>query len=251
MEVASRAALVTGAGSGIGRASAVALAAAGAGSVVVADIDVAGGEETAALVRKAGAESLFVPADVADPGQLRSLFATAAERFGPPAIVHNNAGLVCGDPAWPDTSVERIHQMVNVNFGAMAIGTRLAIDTMMGSGGGAIVNTASVAALSPMPNDPVYAATKAGVVMFTQSCAALRDQGIRVNAVLPGMVDTPILAKTGDGEKPAEWLRPMLDLVVLLQPEDVARAVLSLIQDDSKAGETMLVMNEFVQAAQS
>jgi NAD(P)-dependent dehydrogenase (short-subunit alcohol dehydrogenase family) len=251
VDVANRIALVTGAAGGIGRASALALARAGAAAVAVADIDVEGGEETAALIRAAGADSQFVKTDVGELGQLRSLFGTVQDRFGLPAIVHNNAGLVCGQPEWPETSIERIHQMVNVNFGAMAIGTRLAVDAMSMRGGGAIVNTASVAALSPMPNDPVYAATKAGVVMFTQSCAALRDRGIRVNAVLPGMVDTAIIAKTGDGEKPAEWLRPMLDLVVLLRPEDVARAVLSLVEDDSKAGETMLVMNEFVQPAQS
>ena len=251
MEITGRVALVTGAASGIGRASALALARAGAAAVAIADVDKAGGEETAALVQAAGARPLFVPTDVAEPAQLEALFAAVGDRLGAPTIVHNNAGIVCGDPCWPAIPVAKIHQMVGINLGAMLIGTRLAIDVMLAGGGGAVVNTASVAALSPMPKDPVYAATKAGVVMFTQSCAELRHDGIRVNAVLPGIVDTPIIGKTGDGETPADWLKSMLALVVMLSPDQIADAVVSLIADDTKAGETVIVMNEFAQPAAS
>jgi NAD(P)-dependent dehydrogenase (short-subunit alcohol dehydrogenase family) len=132
------------------------------------------------------------------------------------------------------------------------IGTSIGIEILSQSGGGTIVNTASIAALSPMPNDPVYAATKAAVVLFTQSCAEVaKTHGVRVNAVLPGMVDTSMITKTGDGETAAEWLAPMLGMVDLLDPARIADAVAAFIDDDTKAGQTTIVMNELRQAGAS
>lgn len=243
MDLHGKVALVTGAATGIGRASALALAGAGASAVVVADVDAAGGDETAALVRAAGADALFLRADVSDPEALVELFDTAEARVGGLDVVHNNAGLVSGNPPWPGTSLEVIHRVVTVNvFGTFA-GTRLAIDALRRRGGGAIVNTASVAGLAPMPTDAVYAATKAAVILFTQSCAELAAEGIRVNAVLPGIVDTSMLGKTGDGAEPAAWLSPVLGMIELLRPDEVAAAVLDLVADDTKAGQTVTVMN--------
>ena len=110
--------------------------------------------------------------------------------------------------------------------------------------GGAVVNTASIAGLGPMPMDPVYAATKAGVILFTQSCAMLNEtEKGRVNAVLPGMVDTPIIGKTGDGTTPAKWLEGAIAATKMLAPEDIAAAVVGYIKDDSKAGDTQVVAN--------
>lgn len=246
MELTGTVALITGAGSGIGRASALSFAGAGCAAVVIGDVDVAAGEATAALVERAGARAAFLPVDVSDQASLTAFFEAAETRFGGLDVVHNNAGLVSGNPPWPDTPIERIHQLVNVNvFGTFA-GTRLAIDALRRRGGGAIVNTASVAGLAPMATDAVYAATKAAVILFTQSCAEVaKSDGIRVNAVLPGIVDTSMVAKTGDGERPADWLTPMLGMLHLLDPRTVAEAVIGLIRDDARAGETVIVANEF------
>lgn len=246
MDIRSKVALVTGAASGIGRASALGLAHRGAAAVLVADVDGDGGEETAALVKDAGADAVFVRTDVTDPVSFAAAFSTATDRFGRLDIVHNNAGIVSGDPPWPDTPIEVIQRVVSVNALGPMLGTKLGIDVLSRSGGGAIVNTASIAALSPLPNDPVYAATKAAIVLFTQSCAEVaKTHGVRVNAVLPGMVDTSMIPKTGDGSRPAEWLAPMLGMIDLLDPVRVADAVAAFVEDDTKAGQTTIVMNDF------
>lgn len=242
MEIDGKVAVVTGGASGIGRATAEALAEAGA-AVVIADIDDAGGRDTVEAIKAGGGAALFVLADVTDIDALRSVFEAAAVEFGGIDIVHNNAGMVGGEPPWPDTPPERLARCVALNLGATIVGTQLAVEHLRRRGGGVVVNTASIAAEVPMPDDPMYAATKAGVVSFTKSCARLaQTHGIRVNAVLPAMVDTPMLNRTGDGTKPAAWLEPMLEVMTLLSPREVADAILALIRDESAAGETRMVL---------
>jgi NAD(P)-dependent dehydrogenase (short-subunit alcohol dehydrogenase family) len=104
-----------------------------------------------------------------------------------------------------------------------------------------IVNTASLAALYPMAVDPIYSATKAGVTMFTRACAQHAEAGIRVNAVLPGLVDTPLLPKSGDGVRWADWAYASRDFMGLMGPEVVADAVLDLVHDDAAVAEERVV----------
>jgi NAD(P)-dependent dehydrogenase (short-subunit alcohol dehydrogenase family) len=244
MDIKGKIVVVTGAGSGIGRASAVAFAAGGAAGVAIADVDAGGADETAALVKDAGADALIVATDVSVPDEVGALFAEVERRWGGVDIVHNNAGLASGDPPWPGTSVERMRTVLNVNVGGVFYGTRLAVNHLQRRGGGAVVNTASVAGLAPMPDDAVYAATKAAVISFTQSCAPLKaSHNICVNAVLPGVVDTPMIAKTGDGTRKAAWLSAVLgDAEIALKPQHVAEAVIALVRDDTKAGETIVLI---------
>ena len=247
MDIQGKVALVTGASSGIGRATAVALAAEGA-AVAVADIDRAGGEETVRAIAGADGRASFFEADVATPAGIAGLFASVEAAYGGIDIVHNNAGIMTGDaPGWPDASMEKIHLVVGVNVAGVMMGTLAAVHALRKRGGGAVVNTASVAAFGPMPFDPIYAATKAAVLSFTQSCAMLAEtENIRVNTVLPGMVDTPIIAKTGDGVTPAAWLRPALEATTMLRPEDIAASVLDFVRDDSRAGQAELVASNGV-----
>jgi NAD(P)-dependent dehydrogenase (short-subunit alcohol dehydrogenase family) len=243
MEISGRVALVTGAGNGIGRATALALAGAGA-AVVVVDIDLPGAESTATEIRAAGGEAQAVRADVSLPDHVRAAFAHAEAAFGGVDIVHNNAGLVSGEPVWPDGSLERMMKVIAVNLGGVAMGTQEGIRALRRRGGGVIVNTASIAALGPMPLDPVYSATKAAVVRITESCAPLASEGIRVNAVLPGVVDTDMTHRhTGDGTRPASWLVPVLATTSLLSADDIASAVLDLVRDDEAVAVAKVVGN--------
>jgi NAD(P)-dependent dehydrogenase (short-subunit alcohol dehydrogenase family) len=232
VQIEGKVAVVTGAGSGIGRATARALASAGA-TVVVADVDEAGGSETVGLVHDGGGEAAFRRTDVSEPRSLEATFTAAEADYGGLDIVHNNAGLVCGEPLWPDITPETLLRVMSVNLGGVVVGTRLAVPAMRRRGGGAIVNTASMAALFPLTPDPIYSATKAGVAMFTRACAPLAEEGIRVNAVLPGLVDTPLLPKSGDGERWAEWAQLAEQVMGLLSPDHVADAVLDLVRDDT------------------
>jgi 3-oxoacyl-[acyl-carrier protein] reductase len=243
LEIVGKVAIVTGAARGIGRATAVALAAEGARAVVLADVRAALSEETAKLVRAAGAEALVLETDVAEVDALRRLIAKTEECFGGLHILHNNAGIGEGTTDWPDVPTERAGAIVDVNLRGVILGTRLALEPMRRSGGGAVVNTASGGAFVPLPPQAVYVATKAGIVHFTRSCKPLEDShGVRVSCVCPGLVATDMVQETGtDG--PAPWLQPIIDGVEMLSPEDIAASVVELIRDPKSAGEVVNVGN--------
>lgn len=241
MDISGKTAIVTGASSGIGRACAHALARAGA-SVLVADVDVDGGHDTVASIEDEGGRAGFAAVDVSVPGDLAAMFDAAEDRFEGVDILYNNAGIVCGEPLWPRTEPERLLRQVMVNLGAVVVGTRLAVDRMARRGGGCIVNTASLGALLPLSDEPAYSATKAGVVMFTRACAALEDtHKIRVNAVLPCLVETPLLAKSGDGTREASWAQLGRQVFTMVTPEEVADAMVEITRDDALAGHYRIV----------
>jgi len=245
VQLAGKVALVTGAGAGIGRASALGFAAAGA-SVVAVDLDEAAAIGTADRIRAAAGTAVAVQADVSLAADIYRMFDEATRVFGGVDIVHNNAGLISGEPLWPDGSLERVATVIAVNLGGVAMGTQQGIVELRKRGGGVIINTASVAALGPLPSDPVYSATKAGVVRIVESCVGFAAEGIRVNAVLPGMVDTDMTMKhTGDGTRPAVWLGPVLASIQLLDPAEIAAAVLELVLDDSVVGECRVIRNRY------
>jgi NAD(P)-dependent dehydrogenase (short-subunit alcohol dehydrogenase family) len=236
MDITGAVALVTGGGSGIGRATSEALAAEGA-RVAVVDVDEGGGKETVERIRAKGGEARFVQGDVSTPSGIAALFSAVVDALGVPTIVFNNAGIMTADtPGWPEATLERVHLVVSVNASGVIMGTRQAVEAMRGKGG-VVINTASTAALGPLPLDPVYASTKALVAHFTRSCAELATtHGVRVNAVLPGVTDTPILLKSGDGTKASDWVGAIMAEVEMIPPDAVARCVLGLIRDDSASG---------------
>jgi 3-oxoacyl-[acyl-carrier protein] reductase len=231
MELAGATAVVTGAGSGIGRASALAFAEAGA-SVLVADIAEEAGVETVQLIEKGGGRASFSRVDVTDPAQLSRMLDEAEQAFGGVDVVHNNAGIVCGEPHWPDTDVDTLLRQVTINLGAVVVGTRLAVPYLARRGGGAVVNTASMASVLPLAEEPAYSATKAGVLMFTRTCAPLEaTHKVRVTAVLPGLVETPLLQKSGDGDRAAAWVDMAKAIMGVEQPSEVAGVVVDLARD--------------------
>ncbi len=243
MDIQGKVALVTGAGSGIGRATALRLAREGA-SAVVADIDEAGGRESVRQIEAEGGRATFIRADVTDPKAVQAMFAFTEETFGGLDILHNNAGILTDRPRFPDAEPERWSRVLEVNLRGVIMGTQYGIDAMR-QRGGAIVQTASLAGIIGFATDPVYAATKAGVVMFTASLAPLNDElNIRVNCVCPGIVDTPMLERAREAPpEQEEQLAALMRDLPLIQPEEVADAVVEFIHDDSLAGRAMLIRN--------
>ena len=245
MDIQGKVALITGAGSGIGRATALRLAREGAALAIV-DIDDAGGRETVSQIEAADGRAAFVRADVTSPADARSMIAFAEEAFGGLDILHNNAGIISAPSSFPDAEPERWIPVLEINLRGVILGTQFGIQAMRKRGGGAIVNTASMAGIGyGFPPDPVYAASKGGVVLFTASLAPLKDElNIRVNCVCPGVVDTP-MTQRGRAQAPAEQQQAAerMRLLPLLQPEEIADAVVEFIQDDSLAGRAMWLRN--------
>ncbi len=244
MDPAGKVALVTGASSGIGRATALALAEAGA-AVVVADIDDGGGQETLALIERSGGKATFVHCDITRRGDVEGMVRSAEDTFGGLDILHNNAGISTGQPRFPDAPPERWEQTLAVNLWAVIAGTQAAVPAMRRRGGGVIVSSASLAGVIRYEPDPIYATTKHGIVGLTRALVFLKEEAnIRVNCVCPAVVNTPMLTRE-TGELTAEE-RAQRDAIIgrmpLIQPGEVAEAVLEFIRDDSLAGEVMGIM---------
>jgi NAD(P)-dependent dehydrogenase (short-subunit alcohol dehydrogenase family) len=241
MQLNDKVAIITGAGSGIGRATALRLARDGA-SVVVADVNDAGGAETVKLVEGEGAKATAVHVDVTKGADLDAMFAAAEKAFGGFDILYNNAGVTTGDPRWPDCSEQQWRRTVEIDLNAVIEGTRRAIPLLKARGGGVIVQTASLAGLFGFQADPVYAAAKHGVVGLTRALVYLRDEAnIRVNCVCPAVVNTPLVTSGINNlsgaarEEAAKRLRTM----PMLPAEEIAEAVYELIRDDEAAGIVM------------
>jgi len=244
MDIKGKNAIVTGAGQGIGEAGAMMLAQEGAAKIVIADINGQNLDRVAGQIKAAGAEPIVKLCDVSKTENVIKLFEEADQETGGLDIVFNNAGIMTGEPDFPDTIMEKMIAVIQINLLAMMVGTRMAIGQMRKRGKqGVIVNTSSVAAFGPMPADPAYSTSKAGILNFTQACKPVHENfGIRVMAVCPGITDTAIVPKD------AEWLQPALQRVKILQPSDIAAAVKRIINDESLSGDHVVVQNEEVGA---
>lgn len=234
-EFEGRVAVVTGAGSGIGRASALAFAAAGA-SVTVADIDETSANETAAMISSSGGRSLPIRVDVTSPEDTERMVAATIDRFGRLDFALNNAGIVEGsvDKA-ADLSIERWRRVIDVNLTGVWLCMRAEIPAMLSGGGGAIVNTASVAGLTGMGGSSAYVASKHGVVGLTRSAALdYARSGIRINAVCPAAIRTPMLeASIATNPGNEAYFLDFEPVGRFGDPAEVAAAVLWLCSDAS------------------
>jgi NAD(P)-dependent dehydrogenase (short-subunit alcohol dehydrogenase family) len=238
-------ALVTGGGSGIGRASALAFAREGA-RVVVADVVVAGGTETVTSIKSTGGNATFIQADVAKAGEVEALIAATVATYGRLDCAHNNAGIegVAAPTAeYPETDWDRV---IAINLKGVWLCMKYEIPQMQRQGGGAIVNTASIAGLVGAYRMPAYVASKHGVAGLTKAAALeYAKAGIRVNAVCPGVIRTPMVERFFLHHHPqAEARLTAFEPIGRLgTPAEVAEAVVWLCSEAASfvTGHTMAV----------
>lgn len=185
-------AIITGAAGGIGRASALRFAQDGA-FVYVNDIQTKGAEETVALVKKAGGEAVLALADVTNAAEVKAMVERAAFERGRLDVIYNNAGGGLDTPTH-ETSIEKFHQLMALNFNAVFYGVHAALPIMMKQKSGVILSTASGAGMNAVPGVAVYGAAKAAIISLMKNVAAeYGAYGIRANSISPGPMDTPSL----------------------------------------------------------
>ncbi|MDP9510951.1 SDR family oxidoreductase [Pseudomonas protegens] len=224
--------LVTGAANGIGRATAQAFAAEGL-KVVVADLDVLGGEETVALIRAAGGEALFVSCNVTREADVQNLMARTIEAYGRLDYAFNNAGIEIEKGRLAEGSLDEFDAIMGVNVKGVWLCMKYQLPLLLAQGGGAIVNTASVAGLGAAPKMSIYAASKHAVIGLTKSAAIeYAKKKIRVNAVCPAVIDTDMFRRAYEADpKKAEFAAAMHPVGRIGKVEEIASAVLYLCSD--------------------
>jgi NAD(P)-dependent dehydrogenase (short-subunit alcohol dehydrogenase family) len=246
---ATRSIVITGAASGIGKATAQLFASRFSGYIALLDIDKSGLENVKELIARDDLSILLFAIDVTDDQQVEHTLKSAHAQMGCVDLLFNNAGIMTGLPLFPDSSTNNISRSIDLNLRAPIITTKCMIPLMRKQAEGCIINTASGAGKVPSVGDPVYSACKAGLIMFTKIMALeLSGSAIRVNAVCPGVVDTPILKQNheggDDGREQSETTLEFLNSYNMLQPMDIAQKVLSLFLDTSANGQVPSVINQ-------
>ncbi|KAB5619159.1 SDR family oxidoreductase [Pseudomonas wayambapalatensis] len=235
MTFSGQVALVTGGAAGIGRATAQAFAAEGL-KVVVADLDVAGGEATVALIREAGGDALFVTCDVTRDSDVRQLHEKIIDVYGRLDYAYNNAGIEIEKGRLAEGSEAEFDAIMGVNVKGVWLCMKYQLPLLLAQGGGAIVNTASVAGLGAAPKMSIYAASKHAVIGLTKSAAIeYAKKGIRVNAVCPAVIDTDMFRRAYEADpRKAEFAAAMHPVGRIGKVEEIASAVLYLCSDGAK-----------------
>ena len=227
--VEGKVALVTGGGSGIGRQACLVFAREGA-RVVVCDVAVEGGEETVGQIEQAGGRATFIRADVAQAAEVEALVAKTVETYGRLDCAYNNAGIAGRTARGADDSEQNWERILAINLKGVWLCLKYEIAHMLTQGGGAIVNTASDAGLIGLRRAGAYVASKHGVVGLTRTAALeYAKANIRVNAVCPGPIDTPMLREAS--ERVIDAMATAQPNGRLGQPREIAEAAVWLCSD--------------------
>jgi NAD(P)-dependent dehydrogenase (short-subunit alcohol dehydrogenase family) len=231
MNTQRKAAIVTGAASGIGKAVAECYAQAGI-SVVVADVDGTMAERTAEGIRQSGGQATALAMDVSRPDDCQRMVQLALDRYGRLDVACNNAGIGGESNLTADYSVEGWQRLLSINLSGVFYCMKYEIPAMLNSGGGSIVNMASILGEVGFASAPAYTAAKHGVVGLTQTAALEYSQkGIRVNAVGPGFISTPMIKDLEQDKATNQMLVSQHPIGRLGRPEEVAELVMWLSSD--------------------
>ena len=248
--VEGKIALITGAGSGMGRAGSLLFAQEGATHIYVADLNIDGGNETVELVRQAGGAATFIHVDVTDEDAVRDMVAQVTREHERLDCAWNNAGITDVARRFTDFDKAAFERMLDVNLTSVFLCLKYEILQMERQGGGSIVNTASASGIVATPGLPHYTAAKHGVLGLTKSAALeYNNKNIRVNAVCPGMVDTPLTQSFFDSSpKLAAAVQRLMPGGKLGQPTQVAEAVAWLCSDHASwvSGLSMVIDGGYV-----
>ena len=238
MRLKGKVAIITGAGSGLGKASALLFAREGAKVVVAANREKEG-EQTVRSIKAASGDAIFTRVDITSASDLEKAIKAAVDKYGKLDIMFNNAGTPGPGKLIADITEEEWNRVLAVNLTGVFLGTKYAIPEMLKGGGGVIINTSSVAAVSPRRYAGAYAAAKAAVIQLTKVTALeYARKNIRVNCILPGPIDTPFFTKVagGDADKMAafkEKVRNEVPIGRFAQPEEIAQVALFLASDEA------------------
>lgn len=229
---AGKVAMVSGGGGGIGRAAAIAFAREGA-AVAVVDIDAGAAERTASEIEAAGGVARAIGADMTQEAQVDAAVAQVVRVFGGLDCAFNNAGIRGERCAITDMSLAEWRRVIDLNVTGVFLAARAEMQVMRERGRGSIVNISSIYGFVSGPGAAQYTASKHAVIGLTKTLALeAAPQGIRVNAVAPGAVDTPLLSGLmGSSEQAAEFYKTLCPLGRLAHPEEIAEAVLWLASD--------------------
>ncbi|MBN2105147.1 SDR family oxidoreductase [bacterium] len=246
---AKRVALVTGGGTGIGRATALAFAES-CSRVVVADIKEEAGNKTVETIRETREEAIFIKMDVSNPEAVESMVQKTVDTFGRLDCAFNNAGIEGKQAPTADCTLENWDRVIGINLTGVWLCMKYEISEMLKHGGGSIVNMASVAGRVGFTNICAYTASKHGVNGLTKTAALeYATQGIRVNAVCPGVIHTEMIDRfTGGDKKAIEQMTAMEPVGRMGKPQEVADAVIWLCSDQASfvTGHPLVVDGGFV-----
>jgi len=237
MRLQNKVAVITGGGSGIGKATAIAFAREGA-KVVIGNRNVEAGEATVRQIRESGGEGSFVRTDVTIAADVERLVSTAIERYGKLDCMFNNAGINLPG-AVPDISEDDWDRCINTNLKSVFLGAKYALPHLIQNGGGTIINDSSNAGLIGRPNDPVYCASKHGIIGLTKSMALRHGlQNVRVNAICPGPIESHMMVEgreaMGDAARFNKLAASQTALKRIAPAEEVAELVVFLASDAAR-----------------